>query len=104
MNIQFASRLVLLAGLASSMIGCAEWRTSKTLGQNIDDTTIVAEVKSKLATDKSIDSKNITVSSYKGTVQLSGFVNSESQLNKPAAIAGEVKGVRRVINNLVVAR
>lgn len=92
---------VLLA--VTALTGCAEWRSDKTMGQNIDDTNIVASVKAKLTADSHVSAKNITVNSHKGTVQLSGFVHDANAKSQAQLLATHVKGVRKVINNLVVS-
>ncbi|MDB6096998.1 MAG: transport-associated protein [Francisellaceae bacterium] len=98
-NKYFALFLVFTALLS----GCAEWRSKKTLGENIDDANIVATVKAKLIAEPKIPSKNISINSYKGTVQLSGFVDNEAQINQAVAIARNVNGVNSVVNNLMVS-
>lgn len=82
--------------------GCAEWRSAKTIGENIDDTNIVAKIKANLLAEPNMPSKNITVNSQKGVVQLSGFVNSLSNAEKASQIAYSIKGVHNVINHLEV--
>jgi hyperosmotically inducible periplasmic protein len=76
--------------------------TGETLGQNIDDTTITTSVKSKLAVDKASSLTRVGVETTRGTVQLTGVVDSQATKNKAAEIAQSVDGVKNVINNLQV--
>jgi len=83
---------------------CAEWRSDKSLGENIDDSNIVAAVKAKLLANKDVPSKNISVNSQKGIVQLSGFVNNAHSAELALHITESVRGVRNVINHLEVIK
>jgi osmotically-inducible protein OsmY len=68
----------------------------------VDDSTITTKVKALLAEDNFLKSFQISVETYKGTVQLSGFVNSQNAVAKAGEIVRSVKGVRSVKNNLIV--
>ena len=76
--------------------------TGETLGQNIDDTTITTSVKSKMAVDKASSLTRVGVETTRGTVQLTGVVDSQATKNKATEIAKSVDGVKNVINNLQV--
>jgi hyperosmotically inducible periplasmic protein len=76
--------------------------TGETLGQNIDDTTITTTVKSKLAVDKASSLTRVDVETTRGTVQLTGVVDSQATKNKATEIAQSVDGVKNVVNNLQV--
>lgn len=69
----------------------------------ITDSSITAQVKSKLLTTSGIDSNSISVKTVQGVVYLSGFVKSDSQANKAAEVASLINGVKSVQNGLVVA-
>ncbi|HYQ96966.1 MAG TPA: BON domain-containing protein [Candidatus Nitrosocosmicus sp.] len=90
---------VLLIGFYLS--GC-QAITGETLGQNIDDTTITTTVKSKLAVDKASSLTRVGVDTIRGTVHLTGVVDSQATKNKAAEIAQSVDGVKNVVNNLQV--
>ena len=81
---------------------CAATSKHGSTGDYVDDSVITTTVKSKLATDDFLESFQIGVETYKGTVQLSGFVDSAQASTKAAAIAESVDGVKLVKNNLVV--
>ncbi|OPY75538.1 MAG: Osmotically-inducible protein Y precursor [Syntrophorhabdus sp. PtaU1.Bin153] len=90
--------LVLLATFAA----CASTRTHESAGEYVDDSVITTKVKSLLAGDNFLKSFDIGVETYKGVVQLSGFVNSKEAFNKAGEITRSVKGVKSVKNNLIV--
>lgn len=71
-------------------------------GAYIDDSVITAKVKAAVLGDSSLKSAEINVETYKGIVQLSGFVSSRKDIDKAVKIAREVKGVTSVKNDMVV--
>jgi osmotically-inducible protein OsmY len=90
--------LILIAGC----MACASTSKQESTGQYVDDSVITTKIKSELAADDFLKSFQISVESYKGTVQLSGFVNSQQAVDKAGQIARGVAGVRAVKNNLIV--
>jgi len=96
--IHFLMLLILIATFAA----CAATSTRESTGEYIDDSVITTKVKSLLAADDFFKSFKISVVTYKGTVQLSGFVNSQQAVDKAVEIARSVNGVKSVKNNLVV--
>ncbi len=93
--------LVLLM-LITTFAGCAATRTHESTGGYVDDSVITTKIKSLLAADDFLKSFQISVESFKGVVQLSGFVNNQKAVDKAAEIAMSVKGVKSVKNNLIV--
>jgi osmotically-inducible protein OsmY len=93
--------LVLLT-LIATFAGCAATRTQESTGEYVDDSVITTKVKSLLAADDFLKSFQIGVESFKGTVQLSGFVNSQKAVDKAVEITRTVKGVKSVKNNLII--
>jgi osmotically-inducible protein OsmY len=93
--------LVLLM-LITTFAACSSTRTHESTGEYVDDSVITTKVKSLLAEDDFLKSFQISVETYKGTVQLSGFVNSQNAVDKAGQIARSVKGVTSVKNNLIV--
>ena len=95
----FTSCLVLLMLLAtvavysSVFVSCASTRTQESTGGYVDDSVITTKVKGLLAQDDFLKSFQISVETFKGTVQLSGFVNSQKAVDKAGEIARSVKGV-----------
>jgi len=83
--------------------GCASTPTQSSTGEYIDDSVITAKVKTDLIRNDSTPGGAIKVETFKGVVQLSGFVDTEMQKTDAAVIAAKVNGVKNVINNVVVA-
>jgi osmotically-inducible protein OsmY len=90
--------LLLVVGLAA----CASTSKQSGAGEYVDDTVITTKIKSLLAADDFLKSFEISVETYKGTVQLSGFVNTRDAVNRAGEIARSVQGVGSVKNNLSI--
>jgi osmotically-inducible protein OsmY len=95
-------KVFLCFALVSVLLGCAATQTSESTGQYVDDSVITTQVKTLLANYDFLKSFQIGVETYKGVVQLSGFVNSEQASDKAGQIARSVNGVTSVKNNLIV--
>jgi osmotically-inducible protein OsmY len=93
--------LILIMFIAA-LVACASTSKKESTGEYVDDSVITAKVKSGLAADDFLKSFQISVETYKGTVQLSGFVNTIKAVDKAVEIAHSVKGVKYVRNDLVV--
>ena len=93
--------LVLLM-LIATLTACAATRTHESTGEYVDDSVITTKVKALLANDDFFKSFQISVETYKGIVQLSGFVNSQQAVNKAGEIVRSVQGVKSVKNDLIV--
>ncbi len=93
---------ILAAGLALSAAACAATPTQESTGGYVDDSTITAKVKTDLAQDSKVSASDVSVKTYKGVVDLSGFVNSQSQISEARLVAGQVSGVKAVHDNLIV--
>ena len=91
--------LIVLLALAST--GC-KTLTGETLGENIDDTNITAEVKAKLAGEKGVTLTQIHVRTVQRTVYLTGSVQTAALKDRAGAIARGVSGVREVVNDVKV--
>jgi osmotically-inducible protein OsmY len=85
---------LLLAGTA--------YAQKETPGQYLDDSVITTKVKTAIFNEPSLKSLQIEVETYKGVVQLSGFVDSKASVKKAGEVAGKVEGVKSVKNDLVV--
>ena len=88
-----------VAGLVS---GCAGDRTHQSTGEAIDDQGISIRVRSALGNDGEYKYDDVKVQTFKGTVQLSGFVDTSAQSRRAADIAKNVEGVKDVENNITV--
>lgn len=98
-----ALSILLCLGVAPglSVVSCTAI-TGKTAGQNIDDATITAEVKSKLAGEKFSSLTKIDVDTERGTVYLNGTVDSANTKSRCEQLAKQISGVQKVVNNLQV--
>jgi osmotically-inducible protein OsmY len=94
--------VILAAGLATSAAACAATPTRESTGGYVDDSTITAKVKTGLAEDNKVSASAVNVQTYKGVVDLSGFVNSRSEISEARLVAGQVNGVKAVHDNLIV--
>lgn len=95
-------KLVVCIALTTTFLGCASTQTHESTGQYVDDSAITTKVKSAIFTDPSLKVLQITVETYKGVVQLSGFVDSAQSMKKAGEVAGGVEGVKEVKNDLIV--
>lgn len=99
---QRLSTMLFAASLVATMAGCASTSTKEGTGEYIDDTVITAKVKASLAADPTVKATEINVETFKGDVQLSGFVADPADAQKAATIARGVKGVTSVKNDVRV--
>jgi osmotically-inducible protein OsmY len=88
--------------LVTMVTGCAGDRYHQSTGEAIDDQGISMRVKSVLSNDAEYKYEDVNVTSFKGTVQLSGFVDTHMQKYHAASIAKDVEGVKDVENNITV--
>ena len=86
--------------LLASLLGCAGTPTKEGTGEYFDDTVITTKVKAAIFNEPSLKSTQINVETFKGAVQLSGFVDSRTAINKAAEIARGVPGVTSVKNDM----
>lgn len=102
MNIIKRLTVLLFSLLLLSLAGCASTSKSEGTGEYVDDTLITTKVKAEIFNDASLKAREINVETFKGVVQLSGFVSSASDISKAAEIARNVKGVKSVKNDILV--
>ena len=81
-------------------IGCAGTRTHEATGQYVDDSVITAKVKAAVLGEPGLKVSEINVETFKGVVQLSGFVSSRDDIDKAVRIARDVHGVKSVTNHM----
>ncbi|SDF02409.1 BON domain-containing protein [Rhodospira trueperi] len=95
--------LLVLAGLTvGSMAACTSTPSSESTGEYLDDTVISSKVRAAILGDQGLTIFKIDVETYKGVVQLSGFVDSAASRQRAGAVAADVTGVRQVRNDLVI--
>jgi osmotically-inducible protein OsmY len=83
-----------------SVVGCAGTPQKEGTGEYIDDTAITTKVKAAIFNEPTLKSAEINVETFKGVVQLSGFVNSRADIDKAAAVARGVSGVKSVKSDM----
>ncbi|HEN21312.1 MAG TPA: BON domain-containing protein [Desulfobacteraceae bacterium] len=88
--------------LIATFLACASTATRESTGEYVDDSVITTKIKTLLAADDFLKSFQISVETYKGSVQLSGYVNSQQAVDKAVQIANSVQGVKSVKNDLIV--
>lgn len=98
-QLKFFSAIFMAVALLMSA-GCASTATHEGTGEYLDDTAITVKVKSAILDEKTLKSAEINVETFKGTVQLSGFVNSADDMNKAVEITRKVPGVKSVKNDM----
>jgi hypothetical protein len=94
------SILLVAAAALISVVGCAATSTQSSTGQYMDDTAITAKVKAAIFNDATLKSAEIKVETFKGAVQLSGFVNSNADIQRAVTVVQGVGGVRSVKNDM----
>ena len=95
-------KLMVLLAVMTMLMGCAATRTSESTGGYVDDSVITAKVKAAIFDEANLKTLQITVVTFKGEVQLSGFVDSAHNARKAGEVARSVKGVTSVKNDLIV--
>jgi hyperosmotically inducible protein len=96
----FVSAVMLVVSLAA--VACASTRTTKSAGEQVDDSVTTGRVKAALIADPTTKAHQIDVETFKGTVQLNGFVDSSASKERATEVARNTKGVTAVRNNLTV--
>lgn len=85
-----------------SVAGCASTATREGTGEYIDDSVLTAKVKASIFNEPSLKATEINVETFKGTVQLSGFVAQPGDIARAGTLARSVKGVVAVKNDIRV--
>ncbi len=100
---KYASAVFLATAVTVTMlsgVGCSSTPKSEGAGQYIDDSVITAKVKAALIENDTTKATEINVETFKGVVQLSGFVSSQASANKAVELARNVGGVKGVTNDM----
>ena len=90
--------IIAVAGI----LGCASTSKSEGTGEYVDDSVITAKVKTAILEQPNLKSAEINVETFKGTVQLSGFVSSQANADSAVMVAKNVGGVKSVKNDMRV--
>lgn len=90
----------ILALTLVTAVGCSSSSKQESTGEYVDDSVITSKVKSAILGDPATKVAEISVETYKGVVQLSGFVSSQAAANRAVELARGVKGVVSVKNDM----
>jgi osmotically-inducible protein OsmY len=94
-------RSFVLALLATAVgTACSAGPTKESTGEYLDDSVITTKVKSAFVADKTVKALDIKVETFKGVVQLSGFANTQTEIDRAVEVARGVKGVQSVRNDI----
>ena len=96
---KYLSAVVLAVSLVST-VGCSSTSKQEGTGEYVDDSVITSKVKAAVFNDPALKSAEINVETFKGVVQLSGFVSSQSAANMAVEVARGVGGVKSVKNDM----
>jgi len=102
LHFRWLAALFCAAVAVSTITGCAGTATRDSTGEYVDDATITAKVKTAFVRDDTVKALDVKVETFKGVVQLSGFVDTSAQKNRAEELAKMVAGVKSVENNLSV--
>ena len=91
---------VFLAVMLVTAVGCASTAKQEGTGEYIDDSVITAKVKAAVLNEPTLKVAEINVETFKGVVQLSGFVSSQAAMNKAVEVTRNVSGVTSVKNDM----
>ena len=94
------TQMVAVALMVTLVSACAGSRTQSSTGEYLDDSVITSKVKAKLLEDKEVSGLAVNVETFKGVVQLSGFVKSEAERQKAVQLARSVGGVKDIKNDI----
>lgn len=92
--------LIFSAVVLVGAVGCASTRTQESAGEYADDAALTTKVKAALVKESAVKSADVNVETYRGVVQLSGFVDSAEMAEKAVAAAQKVHGVKSVRNDM----
>ena len=95
-------RCGIIAAALAALAACAATSTQQSTGEQLDDSIITAKVKAALIDDPATKARQIEVDTFRGTVQLNGFVDSADEKAAASRVAHSVNGVQNVRNNLNV--
>lgn len=100
MKTLFQIKTTIVAAIVLTAAGCAGTEQRQSTGQYVDDTVITTSVKTAILKEPSLKISEIKVETFKGVVQLSGFVRSDENMAAAVALARNVQGVESVRNDM----
>lgn len=102
LNLNRIIKFLAVCVLTVAFMGCAATHKRESTGQYVDDSVITTKVKAAIFKEDTLKTMQINVKTYKGVVQLSGFVDSAKSVNKAGEVARSVENVLSVQNDLIV--
>ena len=96
---KYLSAAILAVTLVTA-VGCSSTQSKEGTGEYVDDSVITTKVKAAIFNEPTLKSAEINVETFKGVVQLGGFVNSQADINKAVEVARSIKGVTSVKNDM----
>jgi osmotically-inducible protein OsmY len=96
------TQLFVVLTAATLLAACAGSHTQESTGEYVDDVALTTKVKTKLLSSPETSGTAITVETFKGTVQLSGFVDTETEKRRAEQLVADIDGVERVDNKITV--
>ncbi|MBI5862652.1 MAG: BON domain-containing protein [Rhodocyclales bacterium] len=96
---RYLSAFVIATSLVT-VVGCASTAKQEGTGEYVDDSVITAKVKAAILNEPMLKVAEINVETFKGVVQLSGFVSSQAAVDKAVEVARRVTGVKSVKNDM----
>ena len=100
-NLKRASTFILIAAFVS-VLGCAGTPTRESTGEYVTDSWITTKVKAALVKDPVVKATEVNVETFKGTVQLSGFVSSDAARTQAVQVARGIQGVTGIKNDMLI--
>ncbi len=86
--------------VVSLAAACTPTRVNRSAGEHVDDAVVTARVKAALVRDPATSARNIDVETYRGVVQLNGFIDADESKGEATRVVRSVPGVKEVQNNL----
>ncbi|HEY6528344.1 MAG TPA: BON domain-containing protein [Cellvibrionaceae bacterium] len=99
---RFLSALCVVASLSLITTACAPKPQKEGTGEYLDDSVITGKVKAAILKDDDLKVTEINVETFKGVVQLSGFVSSKQSIQKAIELTRSISGVKSVVNKMTV--
>jgi osmotically-inducible protein OsmY len=91
---------LFMALMLVTVVGCASTAKHEGTGEYVDDAVITTKVKAAIFDDPAVKSTEVNVETFKGVVQLSGFVSSQTAMNRAVEVTRKVNGVKSVKNDM----
>jgi osmotically-inducible protein OsmY len=95
-----AAVLILATGSVACLTSCSKTPTRQSTGEMVDDAALANKVRAAFVKDPLVKALNIKVDTFKGTVQLSGFADSEEEKKRAEELARTVPGVMKIENKV----